>query len=139
MLFIFFFNDTATTEIYTLSLHDALPILSKSPAFEGLPWWDRVVNSWERSFSYTYLELASESGISNVNGQSKKFIDAHHGENSADTDFILQPLTAAYLNSENIEFDLFEDKGSWFTIYLFSAIALFILVIACIKIGRAHV
>src|SRR3712207_9119408 len=25
-MFIFFFNDTATTEIYTLSLHDALPI-----------------------------------------------------------------------------------------------------------------
>src|SRR2546422_11309819 len=29
----FFFNDTATTEIYTLSLHDALPIL-KSGAWE---------------------------------------------------------------------------------------------------------
>src|SRR2546426_10813729 len=28
MLFFFFFNDTATTEIYTLSLHDALPISS---------------------------------------------------------------------------------------------------------------
>src|SRR5260370_23042138 len=27
MAFLFFFNDTATTEIYTLSLHDALPIL----------------------------------------------------------------------------------------------------------------
>src|SRR5687767_14782949 len=27
----FFFNDTATTEIYTLSLHDALPILSARP------------------------------------------------------------------------------------------------------------
>src|SRR5438067_9969679 len=26
LLFFFFFNDTATTEIYTLSLHDALPI-----------------------------------------------------------------------------------------------------------------
>src|SRR2546430_11829855 len=26
----FFFNDTATTEIYTLSLHDALPILLKT-------------------------------------------------------------------------------------------------------------
>src|SRR2546427_6915851 len=26
-IFVFFFNDTATTEIYTLSLHDALPIL----------------------------------------------------------------------------------------------------------------
>src|SRR6266498_4534890 len=28
--FFFFFNDTATTEIYTLSLHDALPICSPS-------------------------------------------------------------------------------------------------------------
>src|SRR5688572_31123746 len=27
IFFFFFFNDTATTEIYTLSLHDALPIL----------------------------------------------------------------------------------------------------------------
>src|SRR6266511_5080527 len=27
--FFFFFNDTATTEIYTLSLHDALPITSR--------------------------------------------------------------------------------------------------------------
>src|SRR5260370_20117659 len=29
MYFFFFFNDTATTEIYTLSLHDALPICRK--------------------------------------------------------------------------------------------------------------
>src|SRR2546422_8883385 len=29
-LLIFFFNDTATTEIYTLSLHDALPICLRS-------------------------------------------------------------------------------------------------------------
>src|SRR2546427_4016491 len=28
-LFFFFFNDTATTEIYTLSLHDALPICQR--------------------------------------------------------------------------------------------------------------
>src|SRR2546427_8241701 len=27
--FFFFFNDTATTEIYTLSLHDALPIFTR--------------------------------------------------------------------------------------------------------------
>src|SRR2546427_11468346 len=31
-LFFFFFNDTATTEIYTLSLHDALPISPPAPA-----------------------------------------------------------------------------------------------------------
>src|SRR2546426_5149139 len=35
--FFFFFNDTATTEIYTLSLHDALPISLPSRADRGLP------------------------------------------------------------------------------------------------------
>src|SRR5256885_9689654 len=40
----FFFNDTATTEIYTLSLHDALPIYAKHNAKSTLrqqcasPW-----------------------------------------------------------------------------------------------------
>src|SRR6266511_4492024 len=32
LCFFFFFNDTATTEIYTLSLHDALPISSRAPS-----------------------------------------------------------------------------------------------------------
>src|SRR5215203_7460688 len=32
LFFFFFFNDTATTEIYTLSLHDALPISSTTTA-----------------------------------------------------------------------------------------------------------
>src|SRR2546429_6958207 len=35
-MFFFFFNDTATTEIYTLSLHDALPIYLVSDALRDL-------------------------------------------------------------------------------------------------------
>src|SRR5437870_10934304 len=35
LLLSFFFNDTATTEIYTLSLHDALPISLASPETSG--------------------------------------------------------------------------------------------------------
>src|SRR5258708_37317826 len=34
--FFFFFNDTATTEIYTLSLHDALPIWPAGPHLPGV-------------------------------------------------------------------------------------------------------
>src|SRR2546429_1438893 len=40
----FFFNDTATTEIYTLSLHDALPILS----LFAPRWWSPRFG-WQRS------------------------------------------------------------------------------------------
>src|SRR5215510_16394004 len=36
-LFFFFFNDTATTEIYTLSLHDALPIYDERDSNDGAP------------------------------------------------------------------------------------------------------
>src|SRR2546421_9006703 len=39
----FFFNDTATTEIYTLSLHDALPI---SRDLGGYPTVDGAQTSW---------------------------------------------------------------------------------------------
>src|SRR5437588_9639969 len=47
--FFFFFNDTATTEIYTLSLHDALPIYHIRPAerphisIVGMLIWRRSV------------------------------------------------------------------------------------------------
>src|SRR2546425_6153940 len=37
MFFFFFFNDTATTEIYTLSLHDALPISIIWRSRNGVP------------------------------------------------------------------------------------------------------
>src|SRR5260370_19824569 len=40
-LLLFFFNDTATTEIYTLSLHDALPIL-ELPAESTVMVWAKV-------------------------------------------------------------------------------------------------
>src|SRR2546430_12408915 len=39
---LFFFNDTATTEIYTLSLHDALPISNPASRRRALPSPRRV-------------------------------------------------------------------------------------------------
>src|SRR3990167_5912633 len=39
---VFFFNDTAPTEIYPLSLHDALPIFLRSPDYNYLPCPDDI-------------------------------------------------------------------------------------------------
>src|SRR5947209_9807801 len=44
-IFFFFFNDTATTEIYTLSLHDALPILT-----QHANWWPNLYRQACRSW-----------------------------------------------------------------------------------------
>src|SRR6266496_5842171 len=47
LIVFFFFNDTATTEIYTLSLHDALPISERWRAtFEN---WMENIRDWNIS------------------------------------------------------------------------------------------
>src|SRR2546426_7990697 len=72
--FFFFFNDTATTEIYTLSLHDALPISSSTKMIScGRPsslsvwvrrWWrsPRLSASLKRSEEHT-SELQSPCNL----------------------------------------------------------------------------
>src|SRR2546429_5020933 len=46
--FFFFFNDTATTEIYTLSLHDALPI--SSPCTSAILVSVGLKKLWQRGY-----------------------------------------------------------------------------------------
>src|SRR2546428_8607030 len=52
--FFFFFNDTATTEIYTLSLHDALPISSKWPS-RSVKTLRKIPATCDFSFTATWL------------------------------------------------------------------------------------
>src|SRR3970282_2728319 len=64
ILFVFFFNDTATTEIYTLSLHDALPISIRAlrperPPDAGDPRWvDRDRKSTRLNSSHITISYA---------------------------------------------------------------------------------
>src|SRR6266700_7495250 len=61
LYFFFFFNDTATTEIYTLSLHDALPILG-SPRLTAPPYSRSRRCSNPRSEEHT-SELQSRENL----------------------------------------------------------------------------
>src|SRR2546430_6498264 len=62
----FFFNDTATTEIYTLSLHDALPISTPRSASTAARWREIASESGStppiRSEEHT-SELQSQSNL----------------------------------------------------------------------------
>src|SRR3712207_8502647 len=78
VLWCFFFNDTATTEIYTLSLHDALPISSA----RGPEWRARAAStsrasttpsSWRRCGATTCASRArSEEHTSEL--QSRQYL-----------------------------------------------------------------
>src|SRR5688572_32883896 len=64
LLHIFFFNDSATTEIYTLSLHDALPILSprSTTTTPSTPTRGSWATAGTRSEEHT-SELQSQSKV----------------------------------------------------------------------------
>src|SRR3712207_9124145 len=75
---IFFFNDTATTEIYTLSLHDALPIYHPASLFhiqqrgyirEGY-WADLAIVEPSRPWALTKDVILSKCGWSPLEGSS---------------------------------------------------------------------
>src|SRR5437867_13427853 len=88
-IYFFFFNDTATTEIYTLSLHDALPIsqLAHRPLLPGSPHLhtqrasqaiDRKstrLNSSHRTISYAVfcLKKKKKNKFKSLFIQSNKF------------------------------------------------------------------
>src|SRR5688572_33306207 len=80
-IFFFFFNDTATTEIYTLSLHDALPICDcigstaearragKYVASNAMASTDRKstrLNSSHSQISYAVFCLKKKKNINNL-------------------------------------------------------------------------
>src|SRR5574337_1085490 len=67
--FFFFFNDTATTEIYTLSLHDALPIWGVDPPVEIR----RVEGAQRKWCRKTSVFLSREPGMPG------NFVGAHQG------------------------------------------------------------
>src|SRR5215211_9526041 len=68
MSFFFFFNDTATTEIYTLSLHDALPI-SSPPSVSGITSVSRAPAS-SRAASRKHAFSRSEEHTSELQSHS---------------------------------------------------------------------
>src|SRR5260370_39829661 len=63
LLQFFFFNDTATTEIYTLSLHDALPIFP-APAQSRIVYVHSHGGVWETSWRKAFFEpFTAQTGI----------------------------------------------------------------------------
>src|SRR3712207_9552548 len=56
----FFFNDTATTEIYTLSLHDALPIYLQNPNAKAVEIGRKQLNTICHAMGLTHVGDSTE-------------------------------------------------------------------------------
>src|SRR5688572_31377431 len=89
----FFFNDTATTEIYTLSLHDALPIYRTDDVVttmdnhagnlsNAIDMFDQVVVSFKETVVHEVVTLNSREsnrhlGLAEVDRKSTRLNSSH--------------------------------------------------------------
>src|SRR3712207_3147364 len=73
-VYVFFFNDTATTEIYTLSLHDALPIFLV--AF-GFAFWqnDAVLEIVNRPFIKATSGQKAKGALATTRTLNQRIVD----------------------------------------------------------------
>src|SRR5258708_10814285 len=75
-LLLFFFNDTATTEIYTLSLHDALPIYLRGSEDEK-----KAAAAFEAGTPFATVQVTDVSGTQEL--QVRKNKDDYYAKSSA--------------------------------------------------------
>src|SRR3712207_7082423 len=97
--FFFFFNDTATTEIYTLSLHDALPILA----------------GWDRSRALMRRRLAESALAHACDLLRGRQTDMEHAQQVTGVDRKSTRLNSSHAN---ISYAVFCLKKKKYNIYL---------------------
>ncbi len=87
--------------------------------------WNRDLNTWEYNNIRTYVQLQKGTDVQSVDEKISGVVESHRPQDQRPLS--LQPITRLHLNP-------FNQSGSPITyVYLFSAMALFILLIACIN------
>jgi putative ABC transport system permease protein len=89
-------------------------------------------SDWTSAEFTTYFLLGDKTSTRNVEGKLTQLVAANRKANTDKSSFLLQPLRDVHFNSADIEGNL-DKAGSMTYMYIFSAIALFILLIACIN------
>lgn len=93
----------------------------------------RIMEDWNYWFTNMYLRLPPGSNPRNLEARMEDFIIRHRGrEFAGKVRHRLQPLQDIHLRSGNIDSD-FSSSGDIAYVYGFSAIAVFVLLIACIN------
>ena len=89
------------------------------------------VETWSYFEPKTYIKLASSAIPADLEGKFPAFLRKYKGEESASEIIHLQPLTDIHLGG-NLKFEL-ENNSDMRIIYIFSSIAFFIMLIACLN------
>lgn len=94
--------------------------------------YKEYMNDWDRYGAFTYFLLEGNTDVTNLSSKIPGFIDTYF-EKEQQRDFYLQSMSDIHFGSEGIEYASDSGRGEMAYIYIFVAIGVFMLLIACIN------
>ena len=125
---------TGILQNFPSNSHISFNLLFSESSISGQRYKDFIASDWSSNNYTTYLMLDKEANAEKATQKLNQLIAANSSSNSkTKSSFSLQPLTAIHFHSAGIEGTPAERKGNLSYIYVFSIVALFVLLIACIN------
>lgn len=103
----------------------------ESPEFRNVVY--DMLNNWRSHNFYSYLLLRENASSLELQKKFIPFLERHFNQKISEFDLYLQPLKEIHLHSRNFSYDITDTNSDIAYVYIFSAIALFVLIIACIN------
>lgn len=95
--------------------------------------WEAGLNNWQRMVAYTYVVLGEGESIEDVQAKMPAFMATYRGPDAAFQATQFQSIQDIYLHSAHIESGVEQVHGDPSYVYIFSSMAVFLLIIAAIN------
>jgi putative ABC transport system permease protein len=124
---------TAVLKNFPSNSHLSFNLLFSESSIGGDDFKKFINSDWNSGAFSTYFLLDSKADVEKVESKISRLVAANQNSNEKNkSNFILQPLKDIHFYSRDIEGASFK-RGNITYIYIFSIIALFVLLIACIN------
>ncbi|MCI0751362.1 MAG: ABC transporter permease, partial [Flammeovirgaceae bacterium] len=95
--------------------------------------WNTYINDWQDFGAFTYVVLEDEKSVTGLEAKMPEFMKKHWGPDAAFQATAFQPIQDIYLHSADIQSGAEQVHGRLSYVYIFSSMAIFLLLIAAIN------
>jgi putative ABC transport system permease protein len=125
---------TAVLEDFPPNSHLSFEILVSLKSFAGADWYKEVsAGDWSSNSFTAYILLKNSLDANDVEDAVSEVVNKNRDTKTPETSFSLQPLTDIHFHSSDIRGGYARNLGAIYYIYIFGAVGLFIITIACIN------
>jgi len=124
---------TGILEDFPSHSHISFNMVFSEASLTGQGYRDFIAADWASNSFPTYLLLDKEANAEEAAQKLNKLVASKRINQPGKSELVLQPLKDIHFHSADIEGTAAEQKGNLSYIYIFSIVALFVLLIACIN------